>query len=145
MPTSRVDLAQIARDVEIVVRAGDAQHPDAVVRLQQAYQRFDMRHYPDAPGASVLFKPGATVSELAQEGNFPHQKLGIATVGALLDALSFEGYELVLFVTPTQQLPDHHALAVARVGQALPNLPDTAARAILAVLRVVDNPYRSRP
>jgi len=145
MPTQRVDLAQVARDVEIVVRAGDAHHPDAQMRLQQAYARFDMRNYPDAPGPSVLFRPGATVGELAQEGNFPHQKLGVATIGSLLDALAAEGYELVLFVTPTQQLPDHHALAVAHAGQALLRLPDVAAQAILSVLRVVDNPYRSRP
>ncbi len=145
MTTQRVEIAQVVRDVEIVVRAGDAHHPDAQARMQQAYVRFDTRHYPDAPGISVLFKPGATLNELAQEGNFPHQKLGVATLGSLVDALNLTGYQLVLFITPTQQLPDHHALAVAQTGQALPTLPDAAAQAILRVLQVVDNPYRNRP
>jgi hypothetical protein len=59
-----------------------------------------------------------------------------------LAELSVARYEIVLFVTPSRRLPDHHTLAVAVGGTTLPTLPDAAADALIRALIVVDNPYR---
>jgi len=53
------------------------------------------------------------------------------------------GYELVLYITPTPKLPDHHSLAVAVSGTVQPKRSDVAADALLQALTEVDNPYQS--
>lgn len=150
MPTPVVDLIAINPLVEILVRGGDALARDARYILQQAYIRVDRVRYPDAPGVSCLFRAGATLDELAHEGQFPNAKLSYAGVGALQQELLQVGYDLVLFVTPDPDtpLPDHHSLAVAKDGQVVWSLPGEAADALIRVLIVVDNAYRtprSRP
>ncbi len=81
----------------------------------------------------------------AREGSFPNAKISYSIVGRIMSELTAIGYEPLLFVTPTAALPDHHALAVARGGKVLPQLPDDAGDALLRALDVVDNPYRNRP
>ncbi len=144
MATSTVDLHQVSVLTEIVVRAGNARQPDARYILQKAYLAVDAA-YPDTIGISTLFRPGATLDELAREGSFPNAKISYSIVGRIIAELTAIGYEPVLFVTPTAALPDHHSLAVARGGTVLPQLPDDAGDALLQALDVVDNPYRNRP
>ena len=129
---------------EIVVRAGNARQPDARLILQKAYVVADAA-YPNTIGISTLFRPGATLDELAREGSFPNAKLSYSVVGRIMAELAIAGYELVLYVTPTRALPDHHSLAVARSGVVLQGLTDDAGDALLRALDVVDNPYRGRP
>ena len=63
-------------------------------------------------------------------------------MGEVTHELALVGYELVLFVTPTPELPDHHALAIAKGGQVQATLSDDAASALLRAMRVIDNPYQ---
>jgi hypothetical protein len=145
MPTSRVNLAAIKPLVEILVRAGDVSVATARQSLQDAYTRRDLLNYPDAVGISTLFREGATLDDLAREGAFPHRKLSFSVIGKIMGELAKARYELVLFSTPTPDLPDHHSLAVAYIGRAgntEPTLSDAAADALLRALTVVDNPYR---
>lgn len=141
MATSTVDLRQVSVLAEIVVRAGNARQPDARHIMQKAYLAVDAT-YPDTIGISTLFRPDATLDELAREGSFPNAKISYSIVGRITAELTASGYELVLYVTPTAVMPDHHSLAVARRGQVLPQLPGDA---LLRALDTVDNPYRSRP
>lgn len=143
MATPTVDLQQVSALTEIVVRAGNARQPDARLILQKAYLAVDAA-YPDTIGVSTLFRPGATLDELAREGSFPNAKLSFAIIGRIIAELTAVGYELMLYVTPTAVLPAHHSLAVARGGTVLLQLPDDAGDALLRALDVVDNPYRSR-
>lgn len=144
MPTPTVDLLHVSALTEIIVRAGNARQPDARRILQKAYLAVDAT-YPDTIGISTLFRPGATLDELAREGSFSDAKISYSIVGRIITELSAVGYEPALYVTPTAALPDHHSLAVARGGQVLLQLPDDDGDALLRALDVVDNPYRSRP
>lgn len=144
MATPTVNLRQVSVLAEIIVRAGNARQSDARQILQKAYMAVDAT-YPDTIGISTLFSPGATLDELAREGSFRNAKISYSIIGRILAELSTAGYELVLYVTPTPALPDHHALAVARGGQVLLHLPDDAGEALLRALDTVDNPYQSRP
>lgn len=112
--------------------------------MQETYRNVDVVNFPDAPGISVLFRPGATLDELARDGAFPHKRISFSVVGKIMEELGTAGYQLVLFVTPDPEhgLPDHHSLAVAVGGTVEPNLSDEAADALLRALTVVDNPYR---
>ncbi len=81
------------------------------------------------------------MDELAREGSFPHQKLSFSVVGKIIQELATAGFELILFVTPTPQFPDHHSLAVAKNGAVQQTLADEAADALIRAMTVVDNPY----
>jgi len=148
MRTPTIDLSQPTIRGEIVLRAGNLADPNALRSLKIAYERADPL-YPDTIGLSVLFRPGATVDDLAREGSFRHAKLGHALVRQLIQALAQVGYDLILFVTPHPELPiplpDHHSLAVARNGQVEPKLADVAADALLHALTMMDNPYQTKP
>lgn len=146
MVTPRVDLSTVNQLIEIVVRAGDVHAPDARKSLQDAYARRDVVKYPDAPGISTLFRPGATLDELALEGSFPHRRISFSVIGKIIAELAAAGFELVLFVTPAPEfgLPDHHSLAVAQSGTVADILSDAAADALIRALIVIDNPYRQK-
>jgi len=141
MATPTAKLADIGILTEILVRAGDASAPNARRTLQQAYEDLDLK-YPDALGISTLFRRGATLDELAREGAFPHRKISFSVLGRIVQVLAIAGFELVLFVTPTPRLPDHHSLAVAVSGVLQPRLSEAAADALIRALTVVDNPYQ---
>jgi len=141
MATPTVPLDAINPLMEIVVRAGNAKAPHARQTFQQAYEDLDPQ-YPDAVGMSTLFRVGATLDELAREGAYPHKKISFSVVGALMSELDAVGYDLVLFVTPTPKLPDHHSLAVSLNGVVEQRLSDVAADALLRALMVIDNPYK---
>ncbi len=140
MATPSVDLSAINPLAEIIIRGGDASAPNARRVMKGAYIRVDPS-YPDAVGLSSLFRPGATLDELAREGSFPHQKLSFSVVGKIMQELAIAGFGLVLFVTPTAQFPDHHSLAVAKNGAVQQTLTDEAADALIQAMTVVDNPY----
>lgn len=145
LPTPTVPLARLQQPGELILRAGNTQAPDARQRMQEAYVRLDLA-YPDALGLSVLFRLGATLDELAREGQYPHAKLSHAPTTLIVASLAAVGYSPVLFVTPTPDLPDHHSLAVAGLGAPAgslePTLPDVAANALLQTLVVSDNLHR---
>lgn len=143
MATPTVSLDVLNPLTEILVRAGNAAAPHARQTFQQAYVDIDLT-YPDAVGISTLFREGATLDELAREGAFPHRKISFSVLGKIIEELRAVGHELVLFITPTPKLPDHHSLAVAANGVVLPTLPDVAAEALLRALTVVDNPYQTQ-
>lgn len=145
MATPMVDLTAINQQTELVLRAGDAKHPQAHQNLLNAYD-LD-RAYPDVVGISALFRVGASLDDLMREGHFRHPKVSYAPVGRIMSDLATVGYELVLFITPdlARGLPDHHTLAVARGSTVLQDLPDDAADALLGALTVVDNRYQSKP
>jgi hypothetical protein len=70
MPTPTVDLRQVSVLSEIVLRGGDVTHPAARNGLKVRYARPNA-HYPDVlAGLSGLFRPGASLDELAREGSY---------------------------------------------------------------------------
>lgn len=146
-PTPTVPLAQLQQPGELILRARNAQAPDARQRMQEAYVRLDLA-YPDALGLSVLFRLGVTLDELAREGQYPHAKLSHALSTQIVAALAVVGYAPVLYVTPTPDLLDHHSLAIAALGAPAsnvePTLPDVATDALLQTLIVSDNMYRRK-
>jgi len=141
VPTRTVDLSRVHLQAEIVVRAGDSTAPHAKQRLQHAYTEQDAT-YPDAIGISVVFRPMATLDELLQAGQFPHKRVSYTHLSTLVHALGAIGYEVMLYVTPTPDLPDHHFLAVAYRGSVQQHLADDVADVLIHTLTVIDNPYR---
>ena len=87
MATSTVDLRQVSVLAEIVVRAGNARQPDARHIMQKAYLAVDAT-YPDTIGISTLFRPDATLDELAREGSFPNAKISYSIVGRIIAELA---------------------------------------------------------
>lgn len=142
MATPIVNLQMINVAAEIILRSGDTSVATARVTLQGAYAPDE--DYLDVMGISILFKEGATFDMLAREGSFPHKKLSHAIVAKVMTELALVGYELVLWVTPTADLPDHHTLAVRGQGVAESHLPDDAADALILAFTVVENPYRTQ-
>lgn len=142
MPTPTVDLRQVSVLSEIVLRGGDFAHRAARQGLVDQYARPNV-HYPDVrAGLSCLFRPGASLDELAREGTYPNAKLSVAIVRRLITELAAVTYEPVLFITPITGYPDHHTLAVARSGQVETALREDALDALIRATTIVDNPYR---
>jgi hypothetical protein len=126
-----------------VLRGGDFRHPKSRASLQHQYARVNA-FYPDVvAGLSCLFRPGASLDDLAREGAYLNTKISYSVIQRLRGELGMAGYELLLYVTPTRQYPDHHTLAVARGGQVEPTLADDALEALIRAMVVVDNPYQS--
>lgn len=145
MPTPTVDLRQVGGLSEIVVRGGDIAHTAARSGLKVQYARPNV-HYPDVrAGLSCLFRPGASLDELAREGAYRNPKLSVALAQRLISELATVGSELVLYVTPVTGYPDHHTLAVARGGVIEVTLRDEALDALIRAMIVVDNPYQQQP
>ncbi|MBF6590451.1 MAG: hypothetical protein IVW57_07950 [Ktedonobacterales bacterium] len=146
MPTPAVDLRQVSILSEIVLRGGDVAHPAARNGLKAQYARPNV-HYPDVrAGLSCLFRPGASLDELAREGSYRNPKLSVAIVRRLIRDLATVGCEPVLYATPVAGYPNHHTLVVARSGVIEFTLRDDALDALIRAMTVVDNPYqRQRP
>src|SRR5260370_28606257 len=146
MPTPAVELGQVSVLSEIVVRGGDIAHPAARNGLKVQYARSNV-HYPDVrAGLSCLFRPGASLDELAREGSYRNPKLSVAIVQRLITELGTVGYELVLYIMPVAGYPDHHTLVVARSGMIEITLRDEVLNALNRSMTVVDNPYQqTRP
>ena len=140
MATPRVDLDAINAPAEIVVRGGNTRDPRARHTLQRAYQ--EHMSFSDVQGLSVVFRERASLDELARAARLPYPNLSYSVVSLLRVALRAAGFEMVLYVTPSRRLPDHHMLAVAMGGATLPDLPPAAADALIRTLIVVNNPYR---
>lgn len=142
----RVDLSPISMRSEVVLRGGNVKAPGVRRQLRDAYARLDDM-YPDIRGLSVVFRPGATLDELARAASFPHSKLSHARVTELNTALSTAGFAVILFVTPHPEanLPDHHTLAVEQGGVIQLALDAAAAYALIQTMRVVDNAYQTLP
>lgn len=129
---------------EIVLRGGDFAHPAARKGLKEQYRRVNA-HYPDVrAGLSCLFRPGASLDELAREGAYRNPRISVAIIQRLIAELALNGYELVLYKTPVSGFPDHHTLAVARSGAVALVLEDDALDALIHAMTVVDNPYQQR-
>lgn len=144
MPTPTVDLRQVSGLSEIVVRGGDMAHPAARSGLKAQYARPNV-HYPDVgAGLSCLFRPGASLAELAREGAYRNPKLSVALVQRLIGELATVGCELVLYITPVAGYLDHHTLVVARSGAIEVTLRDEALDALIRAMTIVDNPYQQK-
>lgn len=143
MATTIVDLGRVSVLQEIVVRAGNVKAQGARATLQARYE--PDRLYPDVVGLSTVFREGASLDELTRTAQFPHPRISWSVVGRVIEALRLVGYEMVLYITPTALLADHHTLAVARSGVVEQSLPDAAADALIQALQVDDNPYHAQP
>jgi hypothetical protein len=144
MPTKTVDWRQVSLLSEIVVRGGDFAHPAARAGIKAQYARPNV-HYPDvSAGLSCLFRPGASLDELAREGAYRNPKITVAIVQRLIGELATVGCELVLYVTPVEGYPDHHTLVVAHSGVMEVTLHDDTLDALIRAMTIVDNPYQQR-
>ena len=68
----------------------------------------------------------------------------IAWVADILRELDQVGFGLVLYVSPTTDLSDHHTLCETQDGTVQADLADGAADALIRALRVVDNRYQRK-
>jgi hypothetical protein len=142
--TPRIDLGHVSLLAEIVLRGGDIHDPRARQVLQEQYARVNQR-YPDLTvGLSCLFRPGASLDDLAREGSYPNGSLSIAVIQRLIDELTAIGYALALYVTPVPQYPSHHTLVITHMGIVEPTLRDEVLDALARAMTTVKNPYRKR-
>lgn len=142
MATPTVDLQQVSMLAEIVLRGGDFTDPRSRASLRLQYAQPNA-NYPDlSAGLSCLFRPGASLDELAREGSYPNARLSVAVVERLMAELVVVGRELALYITPVPRFPDHHALAVMRNGVLEITLHDAALDALMRAMSTVTNPYR---
>ncbi len=142
MPTPMVDLRQVSMLAEIVLRGGDFSNPRSRESLRGQYEQPN-NYYPDlAAGLSCLFRPGASLDELAREGAYPNARLSVAIVERLVNELATVGCELALYITPVGRFPDHHTLVIIRNGLMETTLRDEALDALIRAMSSVTNPYR---
>jgi hypothetical protein len=117
MPTPTVDLTQVSILSEIVMRGGDIAHPAARNGLKTQYARPNV-HYSDVQaGLSCLFRPGASLDELAQEGSYRNAKLSVTIIQRLINELATIGCAPTLYMTPVVSYPDHHTLVLLAAPQ----------------------------
>jgi hypothetical protein len=139
MPTPTVDLRQISMLSEIVLRGGDFNHPRSRESLRMQYEQPNNYYLDLAAGLSCLFRPGASLDELAREGAYPNARLSVAIVERLINELATVGCELALYITPVPHFPDHHTLAIMRSGLLEKTLRDDV---LIRAMSIVSNPYR---
>jgi hypothetical protein len=141
--TPTVDLSTAAQD-EIVLRGGNLhdQRAQQVVRTQYARPN---QHYPDLQvGLSCLFRPGASLDELAIEGNYPNPNLSVTTVHRLTTELAKIQCTLALYVTPVPHFPDHHTLVFFRTTKVEKTLEDDVLDALVRAMTIVKNLHRKQ-
>jgi hypothetical protein len=150
-----LDLTQLSVLAEIIIRGGDLHDAPANVRriLQNNY-RVLSQHY-GVYGLSVLVNANmaqpAAFDQLAQRNPIFNRKLSLSVIGSVAAELQHAGYGMILYATPSPDLPDHHSLAVFDLGDSARivhhTLPDPAADALISAFHlVVDNPYpKPRP
>lgn len=156
MPTPvTLDLTQLSILAEIIIRGGDLHGASANVRqiLQNNYRIYSPRY--GVYGLSVLVNANpaqpATYDQLAQRNPIFNRKLSVSVIGAVTGALHRAGYGMVLYVTSSNDLPDHHTLAIFDLGDVAQTihqtLPDPAVGALMSAFpAAVDNPYpKPRP
>ena len=144
MPTPSVDLRQVSILSEIVLRGGDFAHPSARKGLKEQYSRPNV-HYADVrAGLSCLFRPGASLDELAREGSYRNPKISVTIVQRLITEVAMVGCEPVLYITPVAGYPDHHTLAMMRSGIIEVALSDDVMDAMIRAMTIVDNPYQQK-
>jgi hypothetical protein len=142
MSTPTVDLRQISMLTEIVLRGGDFTDPRSRESLRMQYEQPNNYYTDLAAGLSCLFRPGASLDELAREGSYPNARLSVAIVERLIDELAAVGCALTLYVTPILRFPDHHTLGVMHNGLLETTLRDEVLDALIHAMSIVSNPYR---
>lgn len=90
-----------------------------------------------------MFRQGVTLNELAQRAAFPNRKLSVSIAGVLIHELARAGHEMVLYITPSDEILDHHTLAVTKDGVLQDHLEEHVAHALIHAFLVVDNPYQT--
>lgn len=156
MPTPAVlDLNDLSVLAEVILRGGDLHDSSADVRLilQNNYRVLSPQY--GVYGLSVLINAHAaqpaTYDQLARRNPLFNRTLSVSVIGVVAAALRRAGYGMVLYVTPSHDLPDHHSVAVFDVGDAAQTvhrtLPDDAAKALISAFpAAVANPYpKPRP
>lgn len=144
MSTPIVDLRSVSVLSEIVLRGGDFAHPAARKSLIDQYARPNAHYLDVRAGLSCLFRPGASLDELAREGAYRNARLSVAIVQRLIVELAAVVCEPQLFVTPIPNYPDYHTLVVVRYGLVEATLREDVLDALIRAMTIVDNPYRPR-
>jgi hypothetical protein len=148
-----IDIATLDPNLEIILRAGDANQKDAARIFQDNYKA----GAPLKIGLSILFRrhdpqhprtPLAMIDLLTQDNPLPHKKVSWAKLSEIIAALAStgNGYALHLYSDPIQDLPDHHLLVVVQNNLEQNTLSDEAAQALKQIMTLEDNPHRiSKP
>jgi len=105
MPTPTVGLRQVSMLSEIVLRGGDFSYPRSRESLRMQYEQPNNYYLDLAAGLSCLFRPGASLDELAREGAYPNARLSVAIVERLINELATARCELALYITPVPHFP----------------------------------------
>jgi hypothetical protein len=143
VPTPYVDLSQVGR-AEIVLRGGNLHDLRAQQETRKQYARPN-RFYADLTvGLSCLFRPGASVDDLAIEGRYPNPSLSVTTVYRLTEELARIHCSMRLHVTPVAMYPDHHTLIFYRRAALETALEDDVLDALARAMTIVKNLHRRR-
>ena len=155
LPPVTLDLSHLSVLAEIIIRGGDLHDTKANVRqiLQNNYRVYSPRY--GIYGLSVLVNANPaqpiTYDQLAQRNPIFNKRLSLSVIGTVKDALRQIGCGMVLYVTPSHDLPDHHTLAVfdlSDVTQTIHHdLPDLVVEALMSAFSTTaENPYpKPRP
>lgn len=143
IPTPKVDLRQVGQS-EIVLRGGNLHDPRAQQETQKQYARPN-RFYADLQvGLSCLFRPGASINDLAIEGNYPNPSLSVTTAHRLMTELGKIQCSMELYMTPVAMYPDHHTLVFLRNAVLETTLAKDVLDALARAMTIVQNQYRKR-
>ena len=145
-----LDLTHLSVLTEIIIRGGDLHDAHANVRqiLYNNYRVYSPRY--GVYGLSVLVNANpahpVTYDQLAQRNPIFNRKLSLSVIGTVQGALRGAGYGMVVYMTPSTDLPDHHTLAVFNLSDEAQTihhtLPDLAVDALISAFpQAIDNPY----
>jgi len=145
MPVQRVDLTRVSLLSQLVLRAGNINDPRAQLAARDQYRRPNTSYTDLKVGLSCLFRPGASLDDLAHEGLFPNARLSTATIQQLVSELATIGCNPALYVTPViPRYPNHHTLVFVRGGMLELTLQDDVLQALVRAMTIVSNPYQQQ-
>lgn len=121
---------------EFVVRGGIS----SAVTLQNGYDEHD--DVSGLYGFSVQYRPGRSIFQLANGGQFPHPKISYAMDEDLTLAAQLLGYDIALVKSPRGRY--HHTLtaSVSATRAMIRALPDDLAAALSSCFQQMHNPFQ---
>jgi hypothetical protein len=121
---------------EFVVRGGVA----SAVTLQNGYGEHD--DVAGLYGFSVQYRPGRSILQLANAGQFPHPKISYTVDESLTQTAQLLGYDVAFVKSPRGRY--HHTLmaSVSATGETIRVLPDDLAAALSSCFQQMHNPFQ---
>jgi len=120
---------------EFVVRGGIA----TALRLQQGYK--EHLRVQGLYGCSVQYRPGRSILQLANAGQFPHPVISYATDECIIQAAQRLGYTMAFVSSPGGGFHNTLTAAFSANGATVMALPDDLAAALSDCFQQDHNPF----